>query len=49
MSLAVSNKDLVMFLKERKLKSIREMKGLADQYIEAHEFNKRYTLISFRD
>ena len=26
MSLAVSNKNLVMFLKERKLTSIREMK-----------------------
>ena len=44
MSLAVSNKNLVMFLKERKLKSIREMKKLADKYIDSHGFNEKYTL-----
>ena len=34
--LAVSNKNLVTFLKERKLGSVKEMTELADQYIEAH-------------
>ena len=38
--LAVSNKSLVMFLKERKLKSVKEMTELADQYIEAHGFGE---------
>ena len=34
--LSVSNKDLVLFLKERKVTSVSELTALADQYIEAH-------------
>lgn len=34
--LAVSHKNLVVFLKERKISSITEMTDLADQYLEAH-------------
>ena len=37
--LSVSNKNLVLFLKERKVKSIEEMVELADQYNEAHSVN----------
>ena len=37
--LTVSNKNLVLFLKERKVKSIEEMVELADQYNEAHSVN----------
>ena len=38
--LAVSNKNLVMFLKERKVLSVSEMTALADQYIEAHSLSE---------
>ena len=34
--LRVSNKSLVLFLKERKIKSVDEMVELAEQYMEAH-------------
>ena len=34
--LTVSNRNLVLFLKERKIKSIKEMAELAEQYNEAH-------------
>ena len=37
--LTVSNRDLVLFLKERKIKSIKEMADLAEQYNEAHSVN----------
>ena len=38
--LAVSNKNLVLFLKERKIKSLEEMVGLAEQYLEAHSITE---------
>ena len=34
--LNVSPKNLVLFLKERKIKSVDEMVELAEQYMEAH-------------
>ena len=34
--LSVSNRNLVLFLKERKIKSVTEMVELAEQYNEAH-------------
>ena len=34
--LTVSNKNLVLFLKERKIKSVKEMVEFAEQYNEAH-------------
>ena len=34
--LAVSNKNLVIFLKERKIESAVQLVSLADQYMEAH-------------
>ena len=38
--LTVSNRNLVLFLKERKIKSITEMIELAEQYNEAHSANE---------
>ena len=40
--LAVSNKNLVLFLKERKIKSVNEMTELAEQYMEAHTVSEVY-------
>ena len=44
--LAVSGKNLVMFLKERKIKSVEEMTQLADQYIEAHGIGDTMSKVS---
>ena len=44
--LAVSGKNLVMFLKERKIKSVEEMTQLADQYIEAHGIGDTLSKVS---
>lgn len=38
--LTVSNKNLVLFLKERKIKTIEEMTEIADQYMEAHTISE---------
>ena len=43
--LAVSGKSLVMFLKERKLKSVAEMSKIADQYIEARGMGESMTKV----
>ena len=40
--LTVSNKNLVLFLKERKIKSVNEMTELAEQYMEAHTVSEVY-------
>ena len=37
--LSVSNRNLVLFLKERKIKSVNELVELAEQYHEAHSVN----------
>ena len=44
--LAVSGKNLVMFLKERKIKSVEEMSQIADQYIEAHGVGETMSKLS---
>ena len=40
----VSPKNLVLFLKERKIKSVDEMVELAEQYMEAHTVSDVHTV-----
>ena len=42
--LSVSPKNLVLFLKERKIKSVDEMVELAEQYMEAHTVSDVHTV-----
>ena len=44
--LSVSNKSLVLFLKERKIKSVDAMVELAKQYMEAHTVSDVHFLLS---